>query len=127
MAYRKPNAYIRKVFNPLAKRFGIGGAQPLAVRRRHSGTTQEIPVMPIERDGARYLVSVRGESDWVRNLRAAGDAELAGRPIRATEIPVAERAALIALYRERAGRMVDPHFNALPDPADHPIFRLESR
>ena len=30
----------------------------------------------LEVEGRRYLVSPRGETQWVRNLRAAGDGEL---------------------------------------------------
>jgi hypothetical protein len=53
-------------------------------------------VLPVEYEGSRYLVSAVGESDWVRNLRAAGTAELAAKgkapqPFRATEISAAER------------------------------------
>ena len=127
MAYRKPMLFTRKVFNPLAMRFGISGVKALAVRRRRSGTLQRVPLIAVERDGMRYLVSPRGETDWVRNLRAAdGEAEFDAQAVRATELPVAERPPIIALYREVAGRAVEPHFKALPDPADHPIFRLDA-
>jgi hypothetical protein len=126
MAYRKPMLFTRKVFNPLAMRFGISGVKALAVRRRRSGTLQRVPLIAVERDGMRYLVSPRGETDWVRNLRAAGEAEFDAQPVRATEVPVAERPPIIALYREVAGKAVASHFKALPDPADHPIFRLDA-
>jgi hypothetical protein len=85
--------------------------------------------MPIEHDGARYLVSVRGESEWVRNMRAAGGGELRGKEgaerFGFTELPVAERASIIARYREQAGRNVDTYWKKLPADADHPVFRLE--
>ena len=129
MAYRKPNAFTRKVFNPLAMRFHISGTSSLGVRRRRSGEIQRVPVILLERDGAEYLVSVRGESDWVKNLREAGEAELEGkdgtRRVRVAEIPVAERPPVLEAYQELAGRAVASHFKALPDPADHPVFRLE--
>jgi len=126
MAYRKPMLFTRKVFNPLAMRFGISGVKALAVRRRRSGTIQRVPLIAVERDGTRYLVSPRGETDWVRNLRAAGEAEFDAQRVRATEVPVAERPPIIALYRKVAGKAVASHFKALPDPADHPIFRLDA-
>jgi F420H(2)-dependent quinone reductase len=126
MAYRKPLLFTRKVFNPLAMRFGISGVKALAVRRRRSGTLQRVPLIAVERDGTRYLVSPRGETDWVRNLRAAGEAEFDAQRVRATEVPVAERPPIIAQYREVAGKAVASHFKALPDPADHPIFRLDA-
>jgi hypothetical protein len=33
---------------------------------------------------------------------------------------------LIAAYLDRWGNQVRSQFDALPDPADHPTFRLES-
>ena len=35
------------------------------------------------------------------------------------------RAAIIAAYRKVCGRTVDPCFTKLPDPSDHPVFRLD--
>ena len=125
MAYLKPPTMVRKVFNPLAMRLGIGGSMTLAVRRRASGATQKVPVIPVELGGVRYVVSTRGESDWVRNLRAAGRVELGGRDYAATEVPVAEREAIIAAYRTKAGRTVVTYWKTLPNAQDHPTFRLD--
>jgi hypothetical protein len=129
MAYLKPPAFVKHVFNPLAKRFGIGGATELVIERRQTGEEQSIPVIPIEHEGARYVVSTRGESDWVRNMRAAGACELRGKRgaerLTATEVPVAERGPIIATYREVAGKTVKAYWEKLPDDADHPVFRVE--
>ena len=127
VAYRKPTFFTRRVFNPLAMKVPLMGVTPLAVRGRRTGKTHRVPVIPIEHGGNEYLVSPRGEADWVRNLRAAGDAQLRGRAIRATEVPVGERAPILATYQKVAGRAVASHFKALPDPADHPVFRIEPR
>ena len=126
VAYRKPNLFTRRIFNPLAMKLGIGGTKALSVRRRRSGRTQRVPVIPIERDGARYLVSPRGETDWVKNLRAASEGELGGERFHASEVPVGERAPIVDRYQEIAGRSVASHFKALPDPADHPVFRIDA-
>jgi hypothetical protein len=130
MAYLKPPAVVRRVFNPIAMKLGLGGTKTLAVRRRRTGEIQRVPLFPIEHGGARYLVSARGETDWVRNLRAAGEAELSERGgterIEATEVPVAERPPIIAAYQDRAGKTVESLFKKLPEPADHPVFRIES-
>jgi hypothetical protein len=125
MAYLKPPTMVSKVFNQIVMRFGIGGSTELAIRRRRSGTTQKIPVVPVDVDGSRYVVSARGESQWVRNLRAAGEAELGGQAYAAIEVPVAERDPIIAAYREKAGRAVANFWKQLPDAADHPTFRLD--
>jgi len=127
MAYRRPSFFTRRVFNPLAMRFPVRGVTTLAVVGRRSGRIHRVPVIPIEHGGREYLVSPRGESDWVRNLRVAGEAALRGRGIRATEVPVAERPPILAKYEDVAGRAVASHFKALPDPADHPVFRIEPR
>ena len=125
MAYLKPPAFVSKVFNPLAIRTGIGGSKALVVTRRRSGGLQRIPVIPIEHAGSRYVVSTRGESEWVRNLRAAGRVELGGTAFTVTELALDERAPVIDAYRAKAGRSVETYFKQLPDPADHPVFRLE--
>jgi deazaflavin-dependent oxidoreductase (nitroreductase family) len=129
MAYLKPNLFERTIFNRLAMKSGMMGAHTLLVPGRSSGQVQRVPVIPVEHDGARYLVSTRGESNWVRNLRAAGRAELkrgsTTEAVRATELPVDERPPVIAAYRPAAGREVEKYFTKLPDPADHPVFRLD--
>jgi hypothetical protein len=130
MAYLKPPAVTRKVFNPLAMRFSLGGAATLAVPRRTSGTTQQVPVIPVEHAGARYIVSTRGESQWVKNARRSGSLELRekghSQRYSAVEVPVAERAPIIDAYRAKAGRAVDTYFKRLPESADHPTFRLDA-
>jgi deazaflavin-dependent oxidoreductase (nitroreductase family) len=131
MAYLKPNAFVKKIFNPIAMRFGMGGSQTLVVPRRKTGEAQAIPVIPVEHDGERYIVSTRGESDWVRNVRAAGGGTIRkgskSEPFTATEVPPAEREAIIATYREVAGKTVEAYWKKLPDAADHPVFRVEPK
>ena len=87
-----------------------------------------VPVIPVEVGGIRYLVSPYGESDWVRNVRTAGKATLARKgkveTFQASEIAVPGRAAIIAAYRKVCGRTVHPWFTKLPDPSDHPVFRV---
>ena len=125
MAYLKPNAFAKKVFNPIALRFGLSGTQGLVVRGRVSRQPQRIPVIPVEHEGERYLVSTRGESEWVRNIRDAAGGEIDGESFRAVEIPVEQREPIIAAYRKKAGRAVSGYWKKLPDPADHPVFRID--
>jgi len=52
----------------------------LTVRGRTSGQPRSFPVAVLEHDGHRYVFCPFGEVNWVRNLRANGDATLAIRP-----------------------------------------------
>jgi hypothetical protein len=69
------------------------------------------------------------ETDWVRNLRAAGGGELEYSRRRtqrftAVEVSDEEKPRVIAAYLDRWGNQVRSQFEALPDPADHPVFRI---
>jgi hypothetical protein len=128
VAYLRPGFFVRRIANPIARLFGA--ATTLAVRRRRTGDWQTIPVNVLELDGRCYLVAVRGETEWVRSMRAAGGGELRHRSkteaFRAEEIRESDaRARIIGAYLDRWGRQVKAQFEQLPDPADHPVFRIE--
>jgi len=84
-----------------------------------------VPVIPVELEGNRYLVSSYGESEWVHNLRAAGGCELSRRghseTFQASEVPADEREAIIAAYRKNVSRAVSRCFTKLLDAKDHPV------
>jgi deazaflavin-dependent oxidoreductase (nitroreductase family) len=48
----------------------------ITVRGRSSGEPRTAPVAVAEIDGRRYVIGSYGEVNWVRNLRAAGEADL---------------------------------------------------
>jgi len=99
---------VNPIFHFLVLKFGLGtrGDQDvlriLRVRGRKSGRTLEMPIRIAKRDGQRYVISMLGQSQWARNLRAAGEAKLlAGREIesvRADEIMGEEKAAFLTWY-----------------------------
>ncbi len=130
MAYLKPPAFTRRLANPLAMRLNARGVATLTLVGRRTGETRKVPVIPVEAGGSRHLVSPYRESDWVRNLRAAGKGEPSrkGRTeaFHAVEVPVDQRGPVIARYREAAGRVVGPVFAKLPDARDHPVSRIDS-
>ncbi len=68
----------------------LAGAQTLTVVGRKSGSPQRIPVNPLTLDGAEYLVSPRGNTQWSRNARSNPAAELKRgrrtRPVTLTEV-----------------------------------------
>jgi hypothetical protein len=94
-------------------------------------------------DGSQYLVSVHGESNWVRNVRAAnGEASIiSGRrmPVRLIEIPLEDRPPVIQAYLSegsfgRSAADIARQFGVEPEPTiseitplanRHPVFRIE--
>jgi deazaflavin-dependent oxidoreductase (nitroreductase family) len=124
----RPGWFVRKVANPVVARLGL--ATTLVVRGRSSGVARSVPVNVLEHGGKQYLLSARGESDWVKNLRASGEGELRRRGrserLRAREVDVAGRPELTAAYREKWDYQVRRFFEALPDAADHPAFVIEA-
>ena len=76
-AYIRPGFFATRVFNPvigfLAGRLGLGlpGARVLSVQGRRTGEWRRTPVNPLSLAGQRYLVSPRGETQWVRNIRVS--------------------------------------------------------
>ena len=108
--YKRPG-FSTRVFNRIigwANRLGLrpAGAETLAIRGRKSGEWRTNPVNPFEIDGHTYLLSPRGTTEWVRNLRAAGGrGELrAGstvRQFRARELPDSEKLPLLRLYLDK--------------------------
>jgi deazaflavin-dependent oxidoreductase (nitroreductase family) len=74
--YRKPGHVTNRVFNPLVafltrRGLSIWGSRVLEVRGRTTGETRRTPVNLLTIDDHQYLVSPRGEGQWVRNVRAA--------------------------------------------------------
>ena len=76
--YLRPGWFTRRVFNPLIAgltRAGLSvwGSRELRVRGRTSGEWRATPVNLLTVGTDRYLVAPRGETQWARNLRVAGD------------------------------------------------------
>lgn len=138
--YQKPGA-IDRVFNgfmALLARLGISvvGSRVLAVRGRKSGAWRTVPVNLLEHAGSTYLVAPRGETEWVRNLRASGEGELRlgsrRASFRATEVGDADKTPILRAYLRRWWFEVSRFFdlpNADASDADlirvapqHPVF-----
>ena len=130
MAYLKPPWFTVRVFNRIAMATGVSNSETLTVTKRGSGEPQHIPVVTVDVGGTRYLVSTRGESQWVKNVRANPTVTLTSKSGAATyvarETPASERQPVLTAYQQKAGRAVDGYFRKLPDPADHPVFALSA-
>jgi uracil phosphoribosyltransferase len=105
----------------------MSNTEKLTVIRRRSKQRQEVPVIPVEVGGTKYVVSTRGESEWVKNLRADPNVTIGSTAYVAREIPEQDRQAVLTAYREKAGRAVEGYFRKLPREADHPVFVVTPR
>jgi deazaflavin-dependent oxidoreductase (nitroreductase family) len=142
--YQQPDWFTRRVFNPVVAaltRVGISvlGSRILAVRGRTSGEWRTTPVNLLVVDAERYLVAPRGQTQWVRNLRARGEGVLLlGRRrerFRATELADDDKPALLRQYLKRWRFEVGMFFGGVgPESSDdelrriapeHPVFRIE--
>jgi deazaflavin-dependent oxidoreductase (nitroreductase family) len=144
--YRKPGWLTQQVFNravALTTRAGISvlGSRVLEVRGRKSGLARRTPVNLLSLDGHQYLVSPRGETDWVRNVRADGgklDLLLGSkrRHYLGHEVSDADKVDVLRGYLRRWKAEVGVFFDGVgPDSTDdqiraiadkHPVFRLET-
>jgi deazaflavin-dependent oxidoreductase (nitroreductase family) len=83
----------------------IMGSRVLAVRGRKSGEWRTTPVNLLTVDGRQYLVAPRGQAQWVRNLRVAGEGELrVGRRAHrftAAELADADKPPVLRAYLKR--------------------------
>ncbi len=111
----------------------------LTVRGRKSGQPRTIPIVTIERNGKRYVGSVYGIVDWVRNLRAAREAILTrGRrseTVNVIELPK-EEAALVLQQDIKAGNPFARSYGVSANSSledferavlTHPVFLFESK
>ena len=141
--YLAPGWFTRNVFNRAVAgltRVGVSvyGSRILVVRGRTSGLPRSVPVNLLTYDSDRYLVAPRGTTQWVRNLRAAGEGELRlGRRtehFHATEIADADKTEVLRYYLKRWAWEVGAFFDGVGAKAsdeelariapDHPIFRI---
>jgi len=123
-------------------RLGVSvyGSRVLYVKGRTSGEWRSTPVNPLRlADGTRYLVAPRGNTQWVRNMRAAGGGELRiGRkvePFTATEVADDAKPAILRAYLRKWKFEVGVFFDGVDAKAPeeklreiapgYPIFRIE--
>jgi deazaflavin-dependent oxidoreductase (nitroreductase family) len=128
MVYLTPQARITKIFNKLAMHSRLWDVHTLEVARRNAVDPQRVPVIPLEHEGSLFVVSTRGDSDWVKNVRAAGTVRLGQKghfeTYLASEVPTEGCAEILKAYRQKAGREVNGYRKKLPGAPIHPAFKL---
>lgn len=143
--YREPGWFTKHVFNRFVARLthmgiSVWGSRVLEVRGRTSGEMRRTPVNLLTHDGQQYLVSARGEGQWVRNVRAADGALdlLVGRRREhrtAHEVVDTAKVDVLRAYLRRWKAEVGVFFDGVgPDSTDdelaaiaprHPVFVLD--
>lgn len=117
----------------------MGPLRLLAHRGRKSGSIYTTPVALVQQGNTRWLVAAFGEVNWVRNIRAAGTAQLVtGRrreTIRVVEVGAGEAAPVLKQFL-RAYRLIPffrPYFDVTSksplaefehEALHHPVFRI---
>ena len=143
--YVEPGWFTRTVFNPSVAwltraGFSVWGSRELRVRGRTSGEWRTTPVNLLSLEGARYLVAPRGQTQWVKNLRVAGEGELRvghhTEAFRAEEVGDEDKVEILRAYLKRWKLEVGVFFDGVsatsPDAElrriapDHPVFRITS-
>ena len=142
-SYFRPGAVDRIFAQTLAFLVWIGLIRGhfyvLEVRGRKTGKTISLPVDPLDLDGKRYLICARGNSNWVRNARVAGEVVLARAMRRhryaVRELPASERPPVLKAYLDRFASEVQRFFpvpkgsavEAFNDLAPrYPVFELQA-
>ena len=143
--YRRPGWFTQHVLNrgvTVLTQAGISvwGSRVLEVRGRTSGQPRRVPVNLLTWEGHQYLVSPRGEGQWVRNVRAAdGEVDLlVGRHRQhfvARELADDDKVPVLRSYLRRWKAEVGIFFDGVDaDSSDdelraiaprHPVFALD--
>jgi deazaflavin-dependent oxidoreductase (nitroreductase family) len=140
---KRPSWFTAHVFNPLVGAItGMGisllGSRVLEVKGRSSGKPRRTPVNLLTFEAERYLVAPRGETQWVRNLRASGEGRLLlgkrSESFTAVEVPDEHKAPILRAYLKRWKAEVGVFFDGMgPDSPDeqmraaapkHPVFKI---
>jgi hypothetical protein len=121
LRYDEPSAAARalnEVFRWLAEAgISIAGTRALRVRGRKTGAMRSVVVNVLNVDGREYVVSPRGNTQWARNARAAGEIEAGPRwrrrPVRLAEVADVDKPPLLRHYLDRWYWEVKGHVGGL--------------
>lgn len=114
----------------------------LRVRGRKSGKSYEIPIRLAIFEQRRYAISLLGDSQWSRNVRANGQVHLvvgaSAQPVNATEVFGEEKQHFLSWYclepinvsRVRSAARIDPRHVSEEEMQRRmlpfPVFRFDS-
>lgn len=153
-AYRRPTELYRRVNRSVGVWVTSVGLAPkdavtLTVRGRKSGRLRRLPILRTSHEGQDYLVSLAGESEWVRNIRAAGGEAVIqrgrARSVHLVELATKDRPVILGAYLRAAkarssaesyAKQCEHYFGLPTEPSAlelavvaqyYPVFRVEYR
>ena len=144
--YLAPGWFTQHVVNRLIRfltrrGLAVAGSRVLTVAGRRSGEPRSTVVNVLTLDGERYLVAPRGQTAWVKNVRAAGGvaALRVGRrteAVTAAELPDGEKLPVLRAYLATWGWEVGQFFEGVTRDSDDatlvavapgfPVFRIDA-
>jgi deazaflavin-dependent oxidoreductase (nitroreductase family) len=125
----------------------MGPMTLMRVRGRKTGKLHRQPIGFFVKDGRRYLFSTFGETNWVKNVRAAQGMITVGRGRRQEEVtavelshekaaPVIKEAVAPSFSNPFAAMILGPHMETrvdapvsefIKEAEKHPVFELKKR
>ena len=118
----------------------VGPMHLLPVKGRKSGREYTNPVAPVKVDGVMYILQAFPQSDWVKNVRAAGQGTLvrgrSARRVKLIEVPPQERGPIARVFPEQVpmGAGIFVKNGVVPDKSPEsfekaapgiPVFRVQ--
>lgn len=119
----------------------VGPLRLLTHRGRKSGVLYKTPVALVHRDGMTWLVAAFGEVNWVKNIRAEGQAQIGSgkrmKTVKFEELEASEAAPILKEFLKSYGFIpfIPPYFDVTPESSIaeferesiyHPVFRVVS-
>jgi deazaflavin-dependent oxidoreductase (nitroreductase family) len=132
--FKAGNVFTRSL---LALGISFNGSALITLAGRKTGRPHSTPITLVHFDGQRYVQSPFGSVDWVRNLRAAGQATLSWGPrhetITVTELSAEQAAPVIKSLLAHAPKMIRDYFDVsaessladiAQDAPNHAVFAI---
>ena len=139
--YRQPPV-LHRLLSSVVAALAAHGFSPantvaLEVLGRRSGRLRRTAVVVVEHEGQRFIVSLGGESEWVRNVRAAAGKAILRRgrrtPVHLVELPPAKRPPVLQAYASHRAFSRSPayiarnYFGVKPHPGPSDFTNIAER
>ena len=128
--------FIERWFNKLfgffaGRAIGLSHNYQLSARGQKTGKRYSTPVNVTHIDGEDFLVSPRGEAQWIRNVRVSGELWLRrgkdNARYRVEEVEGAQKIEVLREYLSRYATTVQRYFLVQPASPDEEFIKIAHR